>query len=57
MGFRALIKAVFISNSIIHRVLYLYINGQLIDKFTDTITFQMWGAPITVLVTPEPVKE
>lgn len=38
-------------------VLYLYINGQLIDKFTDTITFQMWGAPITVLVTPEPVKE
>lgn len=38
-------------------LLYLYINGQLIDKFTDTITFQMWGAPITVLVTPEPVKE
>ena len=38
-------------------VLYLYINGQLIEKFTDTITFKMWGAPITVLVTPEPAKE
>lgn len=38
-------------------VLYLYVNGQLIDKFTDTITFPMWGAPIAVLVTPEPAKE
>lgn len=38
-------------------VLYLYINGQVIDKFTGSITFKMWGAPITVLITPEPAKE
>lgn len=37
--------------------LYLYINGQLIDKFTDTITFEMYGAPITVLVTPKAPHE
>lgn len=45
--------------------LYLYINGQLVDKFAPPnppfteefeISFGMWGAPITVLVTPEGEK-
>lgn len=42
-----------VSENLAVEALYLYINGQLIDKFTDSITFKMWGAPITVLVTPE----
>lgn len=33
--------------------LYLYINGRPFGKFTDAVTFPMWGAPITVLITPE----
>lgn len=37
--------------------LYLYINGQLIEKFNDSITFEMRGAPIRVHVTPEQIGD
>lgn len=42
-----------VSEGLAVEALYLYINGELIDKFTDSITFKMWGAPISVLITPE----
>lgn len=46
-----------VSENLAVEALYLYINGQFIDKFTDSITFKMYGAPITVLVTLEAPHE
>lgn len=47
-----------VADEIPGEALYLYINGKFAEKFTNQVTIQMQGAPMTVLITADkPDKE